>query len=234
MRRLVLVALAVIAAAAPRAFADPEAPRPSEPRPAPAVTAPALAMAPPPPERARSWPLSIAATLMVGLEPHDQANGLSPIAFGIGGEFLWKARVGGFVSLLSSEGTLVLVTQTVNGNKVPSLPDRISVPFGLAARPFTALVERDDRWLARLAAGVGVQLGLAVENLRTSDDSQTVAGLHLAVSVDVPVWGGPVQGGAGVRVMGRGVFAPSVSLSANSVAEPIASGQLYAGLCWWP
>lgn len=185
-------------------------------------------------ERARSWPLSIAATLLIGVEPRSQANGAQPVAFGIGGEFLWRARVGGFVSLLSSEGTLVLVTQTVNGTKAPSLPDRISVPFGFAARPFTVLVERRDEYWARLVAGLGVQVGVTVENLRTSDDSQTVAGLHLGVSVDVPLWGGPVQGGAGLRLAGRALFTPAVSLSANSVAEPIASGQFYGGFCWWP
>src|SRR5689334_8968758 len=98
-------------------------------------------------ETAETRKLSIAASLMIGVEPQPQANGAPPIAFGIGGEFLWRARVGGFVSLLASEGTLVLVTQTVMGNKVPSLPDRISVPFGAAARPFVFLVgDRDEYW----------------------------------------------------------------------------------------
>jgi hypothetical protein len=186
------------------------------------------------PERARSWPLSIGLTALLGVEPHTQADGSPAFAFGVSGELMWRARVGGFVSLLSSEGTLVLVTQVVNNNKAPSLPDRISVPFGVVARPFTALVERRESFLARLAAGVGVQLGLTVENLRTSDDSQTVAGLHLGLSVDVPLWGGPVQGGAGVRLMGRGVIAPSVSLDSGTVTAPVASGQFYAGFCWWP
>src|SRR5581483_5848118 len=125
-------------------------------------------------ERPRSWPLSIAASLLIGVEPQHQSNGAPPIAFGIGGEFLWRARVGGFVSLLSSEGTLVLVTDVVKGSKVPSLPDRISVPFGAAARPLMFLVENRDEYWARLLAGFGVQVGVAVENLRTSDDSQTV------------------------------------------------------------
>jgi hypothetical protein len=216
MRRSILIALLLCAARA---------------APAESLNRPEVQLLP---ARPRSWPLSIAATLLIGVEPQPQANGASPIAFGIGGEFLWRARVGGFVSLLASEGTLVLVTQVVNGTKVPSLPDRISVPFGFAVRPFTFLVgDREEYW-ARLLAGVGAQLGVAVENLRTSDDSQTVAGLHLALSLDVPLWGGPVQGGAGLRLMGRAMFTPSVTLSANSVAEPVSSGQFYAGFCWWP
>jgi hypothetical protein len=187
-------------------------------------------------EQSRTWPLQVGLSALVGVEPQSRANGAPPIAFGVSAELLWKARLGGFVSLLSSEGTLVLVTDLVNNMKVPSLPDRISVPFGLATRPFMwwrRLAERDD-FAARLAQGLGVQAGVAVENLRTSDDSTTVAGLHLGLSLDVPLWGSPRQGGAAIRVAGRGMITPTVTLSAGTVSEPSVSGQLYAGFTWWP
>ncbi len=187
-------------------------------------------------ERSRTWPLELGLSALVGVEPQSVANGAPPIAFGVNAELLWKAKLGGFVALLSSEGTLVLVTDVVKNQKVPSLPDRISVPFGFAARPFMlarAIADRDG-FGARLLQGIGVQVGIAVENLRTSDDSTTTAGLHLGASVDVPLWGSPALGGAAFRVAARGVFTPSVTLSAGTVAEPSASGQLYAGFTWWP
>jgi hypothetical protein len=187
-------------------------------------------------EQSRTWPLQVGLSALIGVEPQPRANGAPPIAFGINAELLWKARLGGFVSLLSSEGTLVLVTDLVNNVKVPSLPDRISVPFGFAARPFMfwrRIAERDD-FAARLVQGIGAQIGVAVENLRTSDDSTTTPGLHLGLSVDVPIWGSPRQGGAAIRVAGRGLFTPSVTLSSGTVSEPSVSGQIYAGFTWWP
>ncbi|HEX4458004.1 MAG TPA: hypothetical protein VIA18_08530, partial [Polyangia bacterium] len=122
------------------------------------------------------WPLTIDMHALIGAEPHDRGT---PIAFGAGVELLWRARLGGFASLLSAEGTPI-ITPTVNGVQQAAFADRISVPFGLAARPLMLLGVDRDSWVGRLMAGIDLQLGITIEHLRTSDDSATTAGLHAA------------------------------------------------------
>src|SRR5205823_6519637 len=180
--------------------------------------------------RSVTWPLMLDVHALLGLEPHDRGD---PIAFGAGAELLWRARIGGFAELISSEGT-ALIAPTVNGVMQPGFADRISIPFGLAARPLARwFVDRTD-WAARLASGVGLQLGVTVEHLRTSDETNTTAGLHVAVGVDVPIYGGPKQGGVAFRLYGRLMLTPTTTLDNRTVFEPSASAQLFAGLAYYP
>jgi len=180
--------------------------------------------------RSATWPLMLDIHALLGVEPHDRGN---PIAFGAGAELLWRARIGGFAELISSEGT-ALIAPSVNGVMQPGFADRISIPFGLAARPLSRWFIDRRSWAARLAAGVGVQLGVTVEHLRTSDDTKTTAGLHVALCIDVPIYGGPKQGGVALRLYGRLMLTPTVNLDNNTVFEPAASGQLFAGLAYYP
>jgi hypothetical protein len=206
------------------ARADPETIRGA---PTPALSP--LALEPPPPPTSATWPLALGVHALIGVEPHDRGN---PIAFGFGGELLWRGKLGGFATLLASEGTPILVPPSMNVQR-PSFGDRISVPFGLAARPLLFFISRDDYW-GRLLAGIGVQLGITIENLRTSDDNATTAGLHAALSVDVPLWGGLKEGGVTLRLAARLLFTPEVRLDQNAVFEPAASGQLLCGLAYYP
>ena len=161
--------------------------------------------------------------LLIGTEPRSQGN---PIAFGVGGELLWHGRVGVFAALLSSEGSPIVVMSGA------ALGDRISVPFGFAARPFLAYA---DTYLGRLATGLGVQVGPTVEHLRTSLDGTTTAGLHLGASFEVPFYGClDHQSGVALRVFGRALFTPRVSLAAGAVTEPAVSGQFFVGLAYYP
>lgn len=194
----------------------------------PIATSPALAIEE---QRSATWPLMFDVHALIGVEPHDRG---SPVAFGAGAELLWRARLGGFAELLASEGTPI-VTPTVNGVQEPALGDRISVPFGLAARPFAPLViDTSSSWGSRLLAGLGVQVGVSVEHLRTSDDSATTAGLHVGLALDVPIYGGPKQGGVALRLYGRLLVTDAITLDKNAVQEPIASAQLYGGLVYYP
>ncbi len=178
-------------------------------------------------ERTNTWPFTVDVHVLLGAEPHGQGT---PIAFGIGGEGLWHGWVGPFAALLASEGTPIVVS-----DKKPSLADRISVPLGLAIRPLGRAAAHHDGWGWRLLGGIGLQAGVSIEHLRSTDDDKTTAGLHLALAVDVPLYGGPLQGGVALRLAGRLVVAPAITLEANkSIAEPIASGQLFAGICYTP
>jgi hypothetical protein len=181
--------------------------------------------------RAVAWPLMFDIHGLLGFEPHAERG--NPIAFGAGLEILWKARIGGFAELLSSEGT-ALIAPTVNGVMEPGFADRISIPFGLAARPLATWFVDRTSWAARLLTGIGVQLGITVEHLRTSDDSTTTAGLHAALGIDVPIYGGPRRGGIALRLYGRLMITPSVTLDSHAVFEPATSGQLFAGLAYYP
>lgn len=181
----------------------------------------------------RLWPITLDAHLLVGGEPHGPRG--TPIAFGVGAELMWRARVGAFAALLSSEGSPIL-PQAQNGKVLNSLGDRISVPFGLAARPFEPLAESHEGWAFRLLAGIGLQAGLTIENVRSSDDDATTAGLHLAASLDVPIFGGPIAGGLALRLYGRMMVTPELTLDASApqrIHEPIFSGQIYGGLAYY-
>ena len=180
--------------------------------------------------RSATWPLMLDIHALLGVEPHDRGT---PISFGAGAELLWRARIGGFAELISSEGT-ALIAPSVNGVMQPGFADRISIPFGLAARPLARWFVDRSSWAARLASGVGLQLGVTVEHLRTSDDSKTTAGLHVALAIDVPIYGGPKFGGVALRLYGRLMLTPPTNLDNNMVFEPAASGQLFAGLVYYP
>ena len=181
--------------------------------------------------RAAAWPLMLDIHALLGFEPHAERG--NPVAFGAGAELLWKARIGGFAELLSSGGT-GLIAPTVMGVMEPGFADRISIPFGLAARPLAAWFADRSDYGARLLTGIGVQLGVTVEHLRTSDDSTTTAGLHAALAVDVPIWGGPKQSGIALRLYARLMVTPTVTLDNRAVFEPATSGQLFAGLVYIP
>jgi hypothetical protein len=181
-------------------------------------------------QRSATWPLTVGMSALMGVEPHDRGN---PAAFGAGLELLSKARLGGFVALLASSGTPI-VPPTHNGVQQPALGDRISVPFGLAGRPLAPLATDQRRWLHRFLTGIDLQLGLTVEHLRTSDQSKTTAGLHLGVAVELPVYGGPVQGGVAVRLAMRALIAPEMYLDNRSVYSGVASTQLFGGITYYP
>jgi hypothetical protein len=188
----------------------------------------------------RLWPATLGVAAMIGVEPQGiQGN---PMAFGVAAEALWRGRVGGFAAVLSSEGTPILAQPTgriVNGmpENAPSLGDRISVPFGVAYHPFTTLAPHANPYIRQLLAGIGVQAGITVEHVRTSDDSQTVAGFHGAVSVEVPIFGGPTAGGVTIKVYGRLLATQEIKLDTKitqQVDEGPVSGQFYGGLCYYP
>jgi hypothetical protein len=194
----------------------------------PTLTPPTEAVAE---SRAITWPLMLDIHALLGIEPHSTRG--TPVAFGAGAELLWRARIGGFAELLSSEGT-ALIAPTVGGVMQPGFGDRVSIPFGVAARPLAWSLINRPNWWARLLTGVGVQLGLTVEHVRTSDDSVTTAGLHAALGVDVPLYGGPKQGGIALRLYARLLVTPSITLDTRTVFEPVASGQLFCGLAYYP
>jgi hypothetical protein len=172
----------------------------------------------------------LAVHVLVGAEPQgDRGN---PVAYGVGGELYWRMRVGGFAALLSSSGSPILPVKGAGDNTLPSLADRISVPFGFTARPFSNLVEGQHRWRDDLVRGIGIQLGLTVEHYRTSLDADTVMGGHFALGVDVPI-----AGGFALRAMARLMVAPEITLQREAeqkVHVGLANGQIFVGLCWYP
>jgi hypothetical protein len=182
----------------------------------------------------RLWPATVEASVLIGGEPHG-ARGV-PISFGIAGDLLWKGRLGGFAAVLASEGTPIQPVER-NGVKLRSLSDRISVPIAFEWRPFTTLGRNAHPWVRQLLAGIQAQVGLSVEHLRTNDDSQTTAGLHLAAGFELPIWGGPTAGGLTVRFWARLSVTNDVALdtsNAQTVFEPGTSGQIYGGICYYP
>jgi len=191
-------------------------------------------------EVTRLWPATLGVHALIGVEPHGDRG--TPAAFGVGAEAMWRGRVGGFAEVLSSEGTPILAHTTgqiVNGQPqtLPSLGDRVSVPFGVVWRPFTTLAPSSGRWVRQFLAGMGVQAGITVEHVRTSDDSATVAGFHAAAAVEVPLFGGPTAGGVTFRINGRLLATPEIRLDTKitqSVFEGSVNGQLFFGLCYYP
>jgi len=185
--------------------------------------------------RAATWPVTLGLNALVGASFANPGLGSAdrtPVAFGVSAELLWRGRVGGFAGLLSTSG---LIVPPVGSDA--AAPDRISVPFGLAVRPFVAAMGERRSWGSRLARGVVLQTGLSVENLRSSDQNHTIAAFHLAAGVDVPLWGSATEGGVALRVYARGIFGPEVHLHAGETRElfaPNATGQLMVGFCYTP
>jgi hypothetical protein len=177
-------------------------------------------------ERTATWPYTLDLHVLVGAELHSQGQ---PIAFGIGAEALYHGWIGLFTSLLGSEGTPIIV-----GAGKANLADRVSVPFGFAVRPFGRAAMRHDSWGWRLAAGIGLQAGVSIEHLRVNDADATTAGMHLQLSVDVPLYGGPTKGGVAIRAAGRLIVTPEVHLDKDAIQEPITSGQLFVGIAYIP
>jgi hypothetical protein len=177
--------------------------------------------------RAVTWPFTLDLHVLVGAELHDQGQ---PIAFGVGAEALYHGWIGLFAALLASEGTPIIVS-----TGKASLADRVSVPFGFAVRPVGRAAMKHSSWGWRLLGGIGLQAGISVEHLRSSDAEATTAGLHLGLAVDVPIYGGPTQGGVAIRAGARLIVTPEVKLESNqAIQEPIASGQLFIGLAYTP
>ncbi len=217
---------------------DPTVPRHAERAPAPTIdsghgeveSAELLVARPELRSRLGAWQLHL--HIVLGVEPVDQSRA---VAFGTSAELLWRCRVGVFAGLLSAKGNAVLAA-TEGGQVLAAPGDRISVPLGLALRPFGHLGMRPgdgaSGWARRLAAGIGLELGASIEHIRTSGESKTVGALHAALALDVPLWGGPVEGGVSLRVVGRMMVAPSVSLEGGAVEMPTLGGQLYGGISW--
>ena len=180
--------------------------------------------------RLGAWQLHL--HVLLGVEPVDSARA---VAFGTSAELLWRCRVGMFAGLMSSKGNAVLAT-VENGQVLAAPGDRISIPLGIAFRPLGHLARRPGDgaigWARRLAAGIGLELGISIEHIRTSGDSDTVAGLHAALGLDIPLWGGPVEGGVALRLYGRMIVARSVALEGGSVQMPAVGGQIYGGVAW--
>jgi hypothetical protein len=63
----------------------------------------------------------------------------------------------------------------------------------------------------------------------------TTGGFHGALALDVPLYGGPTEGGIAIRLAGRLLVTPEARLgTSNEFQEPIASGQVYAGIAYIP
>ena len=122
---------------------------------------------------------------------------------------------------------------------LPGFADRISIPFGLAARPL-ALVRRSTLRAGGRGslAGIGVQLGVTVEHLRTSDDrGAPPPGCTRRSPLDVPLYGG-ARGRAAWRCActARLMVTPArhARQPARSAEHVPPSGQLFAGLAYYP
>jgi hypothetical protein len=185
-------------------------------------------------QRTALWPVTLNVHALIGGEMHGSRG--SPVAMGVGGEVLWRGIVGGFAELLASEGTSLIAAKGQD-----ALPDRISLPLGVAVRPFAKLVEAQSSWLQRVAASFGVQAGASMEHLRISSDDATTAAFHLAFALELPVYRGPLDGGVALKLYGRLIAGPGVTIvptgsspGSTQARMDAVSGQLFAGLVWYP
>lgn len=266
MRRSAPVVLAAVAAAAlvaggaAPAFADEEPPAP-----APAA-APA---APPQGEPAAATPSAVRAAprytlgnwmlhahLDAGAEPHpDFACGsgdaatCSVVAFGVGGQLLWRGTLGFGLGLYVAQGSATLA-----GKDQLAIGDRISGPVSLAVRPLGARpLTHGDTFVNRLLAGISIEVGPALEYRRSSGTPLrppcTIPGVdytvafHGALSVDVPLLGNTQGGWLALRLAGRVTAGPSSELAPTQsstdpecraqVHIPGVATQLFAGLSYY-
>ena len=151
-------------------------------------------------------PFLLAGSVGFGLEPQGRvpASCGNPqchlFAFAIGVEVLWRGLVGPALSIYTTEGQPLVVEK----ERGASFGDRLSVPLGVAVRPLAFLAwRRGDGYLWRLLAGLGLQVGAALEQGRTALESKLSVGFHGAASLDVPIWGGGSTGGVTLRLQGR-------------------------------
>jgi hypothetical protein len=183
------------------------------------------------------------AHLGVGVEPHYQGT---PIAFGVGGEALWRGLLGVGLSLYTSEGSPILPD-----HDWPKLADRISVAGALALRPLAPFGwSRGDGWLARFLGGFGVQVGPSVEYFRTAslaisgcpvDTTAVLGALHLQASLEVPLLGDASTGWVSLRVEERIVVGGDRDIAPQRVGqngctaavhENAVASQVLFGLAW--
>ncbi len=193
----------------------------------------------------------IDASFGVGVEPHtrqpfecsrtqgsgkDAAEVSAPqcnevLAFGVSAEGLWHGLIGPAIGLYVAEGAPVSAT--------PAFADRISMVAALALRPLAPLwLAWGDSFWTRLAAGLGLQMGLSVEHSRIALDSDTNLGLHIAGWLDVPLYGANTRGGLALRVAGRFLWSPEVSFLPQQgggfqIVMPGTALQVYAGLAYY-
>jgi hypothetical protein len=187
-------------------------------------------------QRTSLWPVTLNVHAVVGAELHGSRG--SPVAMGAGGEVLWHGIVGGFAELLASQGTSLVAAAQQD-----ALPDRISLPLGLAVRPFAKLpsVVAQSSWLQRFVASIGVQVGASMEHLRISSDDATTAAFHLGFAAELPVYRGPLDGGIALKLYGRLIAGPGVTIVPTGASPGSTqarmdgvSGQLFGGLVWYP
>lgn len=205
----------------------------------------------------RAPPLLVNAGLGFGIEPHSRApiecsktmvaqgGGATEVAvpqcnmvltYAIGGEALWRGFLGPAAELVVAEGTPIEPGADANNKPIPAFGDRISIVLAVAVRPLAPLSWHHSGWWRRLAAGLGVQVGLSVEHTRVTLDSQTNAGLHLQAHLDVPLWRANTERGLSLRLAVRVLVSPEAVFQLGkdaSVDEPGTAVQLFAGLAYY-
>jgi hypothetical protein len=166
------------------------------------------------------------------------------LAFGVGGELLWRGFLGLGLGLYASEGAPVEVASDAKTGLPGSFGDRISLALAVAVRPLAPLAwKMDGQWGARLLAGFGLQVGVSLEYARSSLDSALNLGFHGEAFLDLPVWGAGTRGGVAVRLAARVLASPDVSMSFvqpnqneagfYQVREPGTAAQLLAGVAYY-
>ena len=157
------------------------------------------------------------------------------LAFSVGGEALWRGLIGPALELVASEGTPVQPGADAASNPIPGYGDRISVVIAAAVRPLAFLSWHHVAWWRRLLAGIGFQAGVSVEYTRITLDSQTNAGLHLAVLLDLPLWRSNVEGGLSLRLSMRALISPEAvfSVGSTTIDEPGKAIQLFGGFAYY-
>ena len=116
---------------------------------------------------AATWPLTLDVHVLIGVEPHGDRG--TPIAFGAGAELLWRGahrRLRGAVVVGGHAASRRRSTACRAGASPIASRSRSGWRCGRSAGG----VDRPTAGAGGSLAGVGVQLGVTVEHLRTSDD----------------------------------------------------------------
>ena len=188
-------------------------------------------------QRARTtYPFQIGTGIYVGAQLTMNSKGQAPVAFGALLEGMWRGTVGVATGILSSAGSRLKPAMTdMGGAAEPVAADRISVPFVLAVRPLQPLGWGRMGWSSRLTSALELQIGPSVEHVRSAYEAKTLAALHVAVGFDIPLYlGSQIEGGVTLQLLARGVVAPRVTLATNTLESRTFTGQIYAGVCWYP